>query len=487
MQGFGVGMRIGELTVSVAVSAALLIAAGAPALLAQSAAPAQKQAEPKQAPKPAPKKKDAAPKAAKKAEKKADPKADAKRVQATSAYAGMTVAQRAAIQFDLNWTSHYSGPADGDFSERSITAVRAFQKDRGFAETGVLADSEREALATSAMNRRERVGWRMVEDRATGAQLGLPTKLASHESRGRSGTRWQSAQGQLQIETWRVREPGATLASVFDDQKKEPPSRQIASAAMRGNTFVITGMQGLKYFLVRAEMRDLEIRGVTVLYDQAIEETTDYVGLGVLSAFAPFSGSGVMALIGPPARTRIEYGTGIVVNAGGHVLTDRRLTEGCNVLQVAGHGDATRLADQGSLSLIRVFGASALTPAPLVHEGASASALTLVGIPDPQAQGGARNASAIPARLDSDGVEPTPPLGFSGAAALDSQGRIAGMVILKAPVLASAGATTLPGANVVPVSAIRQFLDAQYVTPSTGRSGVDATRAAVVRVICVRR
>jgi peptidoglycan hydrolase-like protein with peptidoglycan-binding domain len=487
MQGFGVGMRIGELTVSIAVSAALLMS-GAPALLAQSGEPAPKQAEPKQAPKQAPKKKDAAPKAAKKAEKKAEPKADAKKTQAaTSAYAGMTVAQRAAIQFDLNWTNHYSGPADGDFSERSITAVRAFQKDRGFAETGVLADSEREALATSAMNRRERVGWRMVEDRATGAQLGLPTKLASHESRGRSGTRWQSAQGQLQIETWRVREPGATLASVFDDQKKEPPNRQIASAAVRGNTFVITGMQGLKYFLVRAEMRDLEIRGVTVLYDQAIEETTDYVGLGVLSAFAPFSGSGVMALIGPPARTRIEYGTGIVVTAGGHVLTDRRLTEGCNVLQVAGHGDATRLADQGSLSLIRVFGAAELTPAPLVHEGATASTLTLVGIPDPQAQAGARNASAVPARLNGDGLEQTPPLGFSGAAALDSQGRIAGMVTLKAPVLASAGATTLPGANVVPVSAIRQFLDAQYVTPSTGRSGTDAVRASVVRVICVRR
>ena len=39
-------------------------------------------------------------------------------------------------------------------------------------------------------------------------------------------------------------------------------------------------MQGLKHFLVRAEVRDLEIRGITVLYDQAIEGTTDYVALG---------------------------------------------------------------------------------------------------------------------------------------------------------------------------------------------------------------
>ena len=139
--------------------------------------------------------------------------------------------ERAAIQFDLNWTNHYTGPADGEFNDRSVAAVKAFQKDRGFRETGVL---DRQPSARRwrhrRQNRRERVGWRMVEDRATGAQVGLPTKLATHESRVRSGTRWQSAQGQLQIETFRIREPGATLATVFEDQKKEPPNRQIARA-----------------------------------------------------------------------------------------------------------------------------------------------------------------------------------------------------------------------------------------------------------------
>ncbi|MPZ40429.1 MAG: peptidoglycan-binding protein [Rhizobiales bacterium] len=482
-------MRIGGLTMSIAVSTALLLAAAAPALLAQSGEPLQlterKKAEQKK--KVAPKTKAAPGKNTRKKAngKKADAKKDTK--APTASYAGMPVAERAAIQFDLNWTNHYTGPADGDFGDRSIAAVKAFQKDRRFQETGVLAENEREALATSALNRRERVGWRMVDDRVTGAQVWLPTKLATHESRGRTGTRWQSAQGQLQIETFRVREPGATLATVFEDQKKEPPNRQVATGALRGNSFVLTGMQGLKYFLVRAEIRDLEIRGVTVLYDQAIEETTNYVGLAVLSAFAPFPGTGVMSLIGPPSRSKIEYGSGIVVTDDGHVMTDRRITEGCNVLQVAGHGDASRIADQGNLSLLRVFGASELTPAAIVHEGASASALTLVGIADPQAQGGARAVSTVSARLNGDGLAPAPQLGFAGAAAIDSQGRIFGMVMLKAPVLASAGTTTLPAATIVPVNTIRRFLDMQYVTPATGPRGVDAAKASVVRVICVRK
>jgi hypothetical protein len=193
-----------------------------------------------------------------------------------------------------------------------------------------------------------------------------------------------------------------------------------------------------------------------------------------------------MALIGPPSRRRIEYGTGIVVTAAGHVVTDHQIAEGCRVLQIAGHGDASRLADRDGITLLRVFGASSLTPAAIVHEGATASPLTLVGVADPQAQGGERAVSTVAARLDGDHLAPTPQLGFAGAAAIDNAGRLFGMVTLKAPVLADANATTLPTASIVPVDVIRQLLDAHYVTPAPGPAGIDAAKASVVRVICVR-
>jgi peptidoglycan hydrolase-like protein with peptidoglycan-binding domain len=464
-------MRLAGVVLAAAALGAIVVTPGLQR--AQAQAPIPVAAKKKAAPKPK------APKT--KAPKKGEPKG------VPANYASMPAAERAAIQFDLNWTNHYSGQADGNFSERSVAAVRAFQKARGSPETGVLDESQREALKTSAQNRRERVGWRVVEDRATGAQVGVPTKLASYESRVGSGTRWQSAQGQLQIVTFRIREPGATLATVFADQRKEPPNRRIATSTLRDHDFVLTGMQGLKYFLVRAEVRDLEIRGVTVLYDQAIESTTDYVGLAVLSAFAPFQGSGVMALIGPPARSKIEYGTGIVVTASGYILTDRQLTEGCNVLEIAGQGDASRLAEQDSIALLRVFGTAPLTPAALVHAGVRLSPLTLVGIADPQAQTGQRAVSTATATLSGDGIDPRPQLGFAGAAALDDQGRIAGMVSLKSAVLAGAGTTTLPAATIAPIAMLREFLDAQGVTPSSGAAGVEAAKASVVRVICVRR
>jgi hypothetical protein len=216
----------------------------------------------------------------------------------------------------------------------------------------------------------------------------------------------------------------------------------------------------------------------------------DPVTVVMSSAFAPFPGTGLSWLMGPPPRRRVDYGTGIIANAAGYILTDRQLTDGCVVLQVAGYGDADRVVEDEptGLALLRVFGASGLTPAAIVHEGARGEDLTLVGVADPQNQGGGRAVTTASAKLNGGEIQPPPPLGFSGAAALDRQGRYFGMVALKSPVLASANtAPPLPQAGIVPVETIRRFLDGQYVTPATGRPGVDAAKASVVRVICVRR
>jgi hypothetical protein len=136
---------------------------------------------------------------------------------------------------------------------------------------------------------------------------------------------------------------------------------------------------------------------------------------------------------------------------------------------------------------LRIYGAANLSPAGLVHEGARGPDLMLVGISDPQIQSGGRAVTNLTARISGNDVVPPPQLGFAGAAALDAQGRAFGMVTLKTPVVASAGPPPLPQAGIASVETIRRFLESRYITPTTGRPGVDAARAAVVRVICVRR
>src|SRR5690348_1970963 len=73
------------------------------------------------------------------AAKKATPKKKAPAAPSTNgSYTSMPLAERVGIQFDLAWTTYYNGLIDGEFTEKSVVAVRAFQKDRKFKETGVL-------------------------------------------------------------------------------------------------------------------------------------------------------------------------------------------------------------------------------------------------------------------------------------------------------------------------------------------------------------
>jgi peptidoglycan hydrolase-like protein with peptidoglycan-binding domain len=416
-------------------------------------------------------------------------KRSAPAAQPRGAYLTMPLAERVGIQFDLAWTGDYSGLIDGDINDKSIAAVKAFQQRHGLKETGVLAPTERSALAEASKQKQQQVGWRMLDDRITGVQVWVPTKLAPNSSRGRSGTRWSSAQGQIQIETFRTREPGTTLASTFEQQKKEPASRKVELSLLRPDFFILSGVQGLKKFYVRAAIRDDEVRGLTILYDQATEGLMDAVTVAMSSMFAPFTGSGIAALIGPPVRRKVEYATGIVVSSAGHVLTDRHAMEGCNIIELSGYGGADRIADDAAIgvALLRIYGAVRLAPATLVRPEGKSPELTLVGISDPQAQDGGQAISSMAARSKGGPLHPVPPPGFAGAAALDDQERLVGMVHLTEAALANAGAGAgSPQASVVGTQALTNFLEAQSVAPASGPAGIDALKAALVRVICIR-
>jgi hypothetical protein len=495
------GWAFGQATEPAAKTPAAKPAAAKPAATKPAAAkPAEKPAvKPKPAPnKPAadkPKPKTAAkptvPRAAAPATTGAAPDENPEQSTATpsikDSYAALTFSERLSIQSDLVWTGDYNGLINGEFSDRLVAAVKAFQKRNKSKDTGVLNLQERAILAASAQPLQNEVGWRLVEDPVSGARLGLPGKLVPIAARAASGTRWSSQQGQFQIETFRI--PNTRLEQAYERQRREPFDRRPSYNVLRPEFFVISGMQGLKKFYVRASAKDNEVRGVTILYDQAEEGTMDPIVVAMSSAFVPFAQLGAMQE-GVPSRRKVEYGTGLVVSGNGHIVADKQTIDGCNVITIPGVGHAERLAeDKGSeLALLRVYGARDLVPLGLLGAGPRGETMTLLGIADPQSQGGGAAVSNVAAKLAAAGnpraLDAAPPPGFSGAAAIDAHGRPYGMAVLKTP--AVAGPAQAPQATVIPVERVINFLEANYVAPSSGQPGADI-KASVVRVICVRK
>jgi len=359
---------------------------------------------------------------------------------------------------------------------------KATQKRSKDKDSGSLAMLDRDSPA--AVNfPAEAVGWRLIEDAGSGARLGLPEKLVPRAGVSRIGSRWTSAQGQIQIETFHLTE--AALPALFDEEKKAS-HRQVTSSALKPDSFVIVGVQGLKNFVVRADARGGEVRGVSILYDQATEGIMDRVAIAIASSFAGFPDPNAAPM--PGLRRTVEYGTAIVVTSDGDLLAPARLTDECQAITVPGLGHAERVAADpaDNLALIRLYGARNLIPAALdadSGDSAQGNELTLVGVADPLAQAGGGAVTRAAASLTAQGIAPAPKPGFSGAAALDARNRFAGMVSLNPSVVAGSGGT-VPAAALVPAETVRAFLQEHHISPATAATAVEQS---VLRVICVRK
>ena len=303
---------------------------------------------------------------------------------------------RLKIQSALLWSGDYTGSLGGE--DPFLSAIKNYQKRAKSKITGILSASERTNLLAAAKSHEDEFGWTIVTDPSTGARLGLPAKLVPQVRDAARGTRWSAAHGEVQVETFRIPESEIKLAALFEQQKKEPANRKVEASALRDDGFTISGMQGLKRFSVRAQRRDGEIRGLILLFDQMMETIVAGVSPAIVSAFSPFPERSMpFAAMAKP----VEYGNGLVVSSSGHIVTDRSLASGCQVIVAAGLGDADRIAEDvdSGLALLRVYGARDLTPLTLAPDASKKGDITFVGIPDPKEQNGAKKLTEIKARL----------------------------------------------------------------------------------------
>ena len=401
----------------------------------------------------------------------------------------MAQAERLSLQSDLAWVGQYNGAITGDVSARMVEAIKEYQKAKGGKPTGVLNPQERAALAETARRKQESVGWRIVTEPATGARLGVPTKLVPQLTSDASGAKWTSPTGTVQIQLSRRKEANPTTAKLAEREKKEP-GRNIDYTVVKPDFFVLSGLQGLKKFYLRGTFKGDEVRILTILYDQATENTVEPVVIAMSSAFNAFPAA--VQAAGPPPRKTVEYGTGVVVSDDGAIIADRQITDGCRTVAIAGFGNADRVAEdkEHDLALLRIYGARGLKALNLAN-AATKTALDLTGIADPQNQGGGGAVTDVQASVAQLGggsdiaLTPAPALGFSGAPALDGDGRFAGVALLK-PVQVAGPANGVPAAQAVLVTSdtVRNFLKANGVNVAGGST--DA-KASVVRVICVRK
>ena len=217
-------------------------------------------------------------------------------------------------------------------------------------------------------------------------RLGIPTKLVPQQTSDANGAKWTSPTGTIQIQLARRKEANPTTAKLAEREKKEA-DRTIDYTVVKPDFFVLSGLQGLKKFYLRGTFKGDEVRILTILYDQATENTVEPVVIAMSSAFNAFP-SGAQAAGRRRAR---PWNTAPASSSAmtALIVTDRQITDGCLAVTIAGFGNADRVAEDKDhdLALLRIYGARGLKPLDLAG-AATKTALDLTGIADPQNQGG---------------------------------------------------------------------------------------------------
>ena len=387
-----------------------------------------------------------------------DAAADAK-----AAFVGMSEPDRKALQDGLGWLGFYNGVVDGAYGKRTIDALAAYQQSLGVSADGVVTDKQLRALSDAAAKAKAAVGFKLIDDAATGVRIGAPTKLLDKREGAAGFASFASKDGEIELD---LKETSGKLAALFKSLAASAPNRKVTYNYMKPDLFfVIAGEEGEKKFYRRyaaAPADPDKLRGFVFVYPKARARALDPVALAVANAFDPFPAPAAPATpvaTATPAPTPTPEppkltATALVVAPGVAVTTlpsaqcKSPMIDGKPVrfLDGAGAGGLTRLGG--------AFGAGATAPA-VADSGGDLVALSLAPVGDSQT---ALQVASVAPVTGGGGLKVVAALGAAatGAPLFDRQGRLVAFVApieaatRRAGVVLAAPHATTPAASLGP-------------------------------------
>nr|WP_244507601.1 serine protease [Methylobacterium phyllostachyos] len=393
---------------------------------------------------------------------------------AKATFEALPEADRKAIQEALVWTGDFNAVISGGFGRRTFEALNAYRARAGGAEP--LDPRGRVALLAAGAAARTAARFRVAVDPGSGAVIGVPERLLAKRTTLPSGTRWQSQDGRVTLET-RAYAPGAeTLDTLFGKATAPLPNRKVTYKLRRPDAVVVTAETGTGRSYVRYAAGPQGVRGFLFGYDQALAPEVDRLVIAVANAFVPFPEPSARpkntAAIRPtPDRPETgpdpaAAGAGLTV-APGRVLTASAVLDECPAPHI-GSAPARKLGDDPSgLALLDAPGAPGpVRPASRVEPvGAEDNLIALAPSPD--------GVVAAPGTAVAGDVIAALQPGSAGAPVLDRSGHLVGLVA-RYPAAPRRVAGIVPPARLplVPVRAITAFLAAHGITePQAQRDG----------------
>jgi hypothetical protein len=420
---------------------------------------------------------------------------------ARAAFESLPEPERKAVQDALAWAGDYAGMADGSFGRQTFEAITAHQRRSKQNPNGVLDAKARADLRAAAQQARAKAGFEAVDDPRSGVRIGVPAKLLTkRDANQNGGTRWQSADDRVTLDTRSLPVPEGGLQALYDRNLAiQTPGRQVTYKVIRPDFFVIAGETATGKFYTRYAAGEAGLRGFSIGYDKGLAKDVDRLVVAIANSFAPFPS----AATAPPAAAAPAPSPPVTPNAApaprligtGIVIGPKR------VVTTVDPGACPGL-HAGGLAPLQTRTVEGLTIMDMKEALASADVRIAAGPLDSDTrllvlayrqQGSGQELVVIPAVAGQDGTLSAPlQAGARGAPAFDRAGRLRGLVQegpderrmvagIAPPARYRLGSGALAAAGVVQANEARP-------SALVDRSAADITqslRAGVVPVACV--
>ncbi|MCJ2129355.1 serine protease [Methylobacterium sp. E-045] len=384
------------------------------------------------------------------------PAADPAFEAAKAAFEPLSEADRKGWQDALVWTGDYNSVITGTFGRRTYDALLSYQKRAGNPAPGFPDARMRAAILAAGDMARKAARFTVKPDSASGVVIGVPERLLAKRSPQAGGTRWQSGDGRVTLDTKSFSPDETGLDTLFARATAPAADRKVTYKIKRPDFLVVTGETATGKSYIRYAAGAGGIRGFTIGYDKALGPDVDRLVIAIANSFAPFPetadtapaqvaakpggtldrplpGPAVRAL--PPlSRSAATAGIGLIV-APGRVLTTSSALEACAAPRIADMAARIVKVDPGrGLALLEGAGVkgrvaplaargSALTPGDaLVVLGADAGGG--IAVSSGQISSGQVSSGQVGQERLSAPLQP----GSSGAVVLDRDGALAGLV-----------------------------------------------------------
>ncbi|SEP44922.1 Peptidoglycan-binding (PGRP) domain of peptidoglycan hydrolases-containing protein [Methylobacterium sp. ap11] len=356
---------------------------------------------------------------------------------ARAAFEARPEAERRAVQDALVWAGSYNSVVTGSFGRRTYEAIGAWQARGGAASaTGILDEAGRAALLAAGEAARKAARFTVAADSATGLVLGVPERLLSKRSRIAGGTRWQSPDGRVTLDTRAYAAGEADLDTLHAQAAAATPERKVTYSLKRPDFTVVTGETPTGKFYIRTAAGAAGLRGFTLSYDKGSAREMDRLVIAIANSFVPFPGEAAPPPPRPMAATAQDPGakgpapaapaapgsvaaTGIVVGPRRVVAV---LPAACSAPRIAGEPARILRRDEAA-GLVLLEG----------HAPASAALVLAAAPPRPEeavvvVAAGAEGPTVTTGEIAAGGVLAPLQPGAAGAPILDRAGRLLGLV-----------------------------------------------------------